>query len=259
MGQSSGSTPTLPYSHGQASLLTSVSSPSTIPITSSSIFISQNVTIEHSPLVSSSSNPLYHSSIQPSSTSLSDPPPYPSTILLTPLGSTLHGNHFPSCYPQTAPLFGSNPLVGSSFSFPQPTLFSQTFLNPWSFSHPIYHPQSVYATVSNTNHFPSSNISSSFSTLSISTSSFFSNTNPTFTTIFNTPRSSSSGPSRRRLIRGWKRGWGRGNTYYSTRKPYPQTFDSPTHPSAILTFLPQTFLGLVILGIFVLWSYRSFY
>ena len=160
MCQSSDSTPTLPYSHGQVVLPTSTSSPSIISITSSPVFAPhQNVAMEHFPLVSSSSSSLYHSSLQPSSISLPDPPPYPNTILLTPLGSTLYGSPFSSIYPQTTPLFGSNPLVGSSFSFSQQTFPSQSFLNPWSFPHTIYNPQPVYATVSNTNHFLSSNIS----------------------------------------------------------------------------------------------------
>ena len=53
MGQSSGSTPTLPYSHGQNVLSIPTSSPSTIPATSSPMSVPQNVTIEHFPLVSS--------------------------------------------------------------------------------------------------------------------------------------------------------------------------------------------------------------
>ena len=117
MGQSSGSTPTLPYSHGQAVLPISTSSPLTIPTASSPTSVPQNVTIEHFPLVSSFS--LYCSLLQPSSTSPSDPPPCPTTILLTPLGSTLYGNPFSPIYPHTTPLFGSNSLVGSSLSFPQ--------------------------------------------------------------------------------------------------------------------------------------------
>ena len=46
MGQSSISTPTLPYSHGEAILPTSISSPSTIPTAPSSISISQNVSLQ---------------------------------------------------------------------------------------------------------------------------------------------------------------------------------------------------------------------
>ena len=183
MGQSSGSTPTLPYSHGQAVLPIS-----TIHTVSFSTSVPQNVTIEHFPLVSSSSNSLYHSSLQPSSISLPDPPPYPSTILLTPLGPTFYGNPFSPIYPHTTPLFGSNPLVGSSLSFPQQSFSSQPTLNPWFFSHTIYNPQPVYATTS----YPlGSNTFSSFSTLPINTSTTFSNINPMFTTISNTPKSSS--------------------------------------------------------------------
>ena len=103
MGQSSGSTPTLPYSHGQAVLPISTSSHLTIPTASFPTSVFQNVTTEHFPLVSSSSNSLYHSSLQPSSISLPDPPPYPSTILLTPLGPTLYGNPFSPIYPHTTP------------------------------------------------------------------------------------------------------------------------------------------------------------
>ena len=109
MGQSSDSTPTLPYSHGQVVLPISSSSPSISSITSSPVSAPQNVTIKHFPLVSSSSSSLYHSSSQPSSISLPDPPPYPNTVLLTPLGSTLYGNPFSPIYPHITPLFGSNP------------------------------------------------------------------------------------------------------------------------------------------------------
>ena len=83
------------------------------------------------------------------------------------------------------------------------------------------------------------NISSSFSTLPINTSTTFSNINPTFITISHTPKSSPSGPSRRRLTRGWQRGWSRGNTYYSTRKPYSQTFDSYTSSFSNIAFSPS--------------------
>ena len=165
--------------------------------------ISQNVTIKHFPLSSFSSNFPYHSSFQSSSTSLPDPPPYPSTILLPLLGSTLQGNPLPSINPQATPLLSSNPLAGSSFSFHQPTFFSKPFLSPWSLSHHIYHPQPVYAT---TSYSFSSFSSSLFSTLSTNTFTTFSNTIPIFTTISNTPRPSSSGPSRRRPTRGWQRG-----------------------------------------------------
>ena len=232
MGQSSGSTPTLPYSHGQADFSSLTPPSSSVPISSLLMPISQNVTVKHFPLSSFSSNFPHHSSFQSSSTSLSDPPPYPSTILLAPLGSTLQGNPLPSIHPQATPLLSSNPLARSSFSFHQPTFLSQPFLNPWSLSHPIYHPQPVHATVNNTNYFSNSNISSSLSTLSISTSSILFNINPTFTTISSTPRSSSSGLSRKRPTRGW----GRGNTYYSSRKPYPQTFDSHTSSFSNLDF-----------------------
>ena len=166
MGQSSDSTLTLPYSHGQAVLPTSTSSPSVSSITSSPVSAPQNVTTEHFPLVFSSSSSLYHSSLQPSSISLPDPPPYLNTVLPTPLGSTLYGNPFSPIYAHTTPLFGSIPFVGSSFSFPQLAFSFQPTLNPWSFSHTIYNPQPVYATVGNTSHLLSSNISSSFFTLS---------------------------------------------------------------------------------------------
>ena len=77
--------------------------------------------------------------------------------------------------------------------------------------------------------FLSSNISSSFSTLPINTSTTFSITNSTLTT-------SPSGPSRRRLTKCWQRGWSRGNTYYSTRKPYSQTFHSHTSSFSNIAF-----------------------
>ena len=189
MGQSSGSTPTLPYSHRQAVL--PILTISTVSFCTS---VPQNVTTEHFPLVSSSSNSLYHSLLQPSSISLPDPPPYPSTILLTPLGPTLYGNHFSPIYPHTTPSFGSNPLVGSSLSFPQQIFFPN----------------------------------SSFSTLPFNIPTTFSNTNPIFTTISNIPKSSSDSLPQRRLTGGWQRGWSRGNTYYSTRKPNSQIFDSHT-------------------------------
>ena len=232
MGQSSGSTPTLPYSHGQAVLPISTSFPLTILTASSPTSVPQNVTIEHFPLVSSSSNSLYHSLLQPPSVSLADPPPYPSTILLTPLGSTLYGNPF-SIYPHTTPLFGSNSLVGSSLSFPQQAFSFQPTLNPWSFSHTIYNPQPMYATAS---YSFSSNTSFSFSTLPISTFTTFSNTNPISTTIPHTFKSSLDSSPRRRPNRGWQRGWSRGNTYYSTRKPYSQTFDSHTSSFSNIAF-----------------------
>ena len=233
MGQSSGSSPTLPYSHGQAVLPISTFSPLTIPTASFPTSVPQNVTIEHFPLVSSSSNSLYHSSLQPSPISLPDPPPYPSTILLTPLGPTLYGNPFSPIYPHTIPLFGSNPLVGSSLSFPQQSFPSQPTLKPWSFSHTIYNPQPVYTSTS----YPfSSNTFSSFSTLPLNTSTTLSNTNPIFITISNTSRSSSDSLPQRRLIRGWPRGWSRGNTYYSTRKPYSQVLNSHTSPFSNIAF-----------------------
>ena len=215
VGQSSGSTPTLPYSHGQADFSSLTPPSSSVPISSFPISISQNVTVKHLSSSSFSSNFPHYSSFQSSSTSLPDPPPYPSTILLAPLGCTLQCNPLPSIHLQDTPLLSSHPLAGSSFSFHQPTFLFQPFLNPWSLSHPIYHPQPAYATVNNTNYFSNSSISSSLSTLSISTSSILLNINPTFTTISSIPRSSSSGPSRRRSTRGWQRGWGRGNTYYS--------------------------------------------
>ena len=236
VSQSSGSTPTLPYSHGQADFSSLTPPSSSVPTSSLPMPISQNVTINHFPLSSFFSNFPHHSSFQSSSTSLPDPPPYPSTVLLAPLGSTLQGNPLPSIHPQATPLLSSNPLAWSSFSFHQPTFLSQPFLNPWSLSHPIYHPKPVYATVNNTNYFSNTNISSSLSTLSISTSSILFNINPTFTTISSTPRSSSSGPSRRRPTRGWQRGWGRCNIYYSSRKPYLQTFDSHTSSFNNLNF-----------------------
>ena len=221
---SSGSTPTLPYSHGQADLSSLTPSSSSIDIPSLPIPISQNVTIKHFPLSSFSSNFLYHTSFQPSLTSLPDPPPYPRSILTSPLGSTLQSNLLSSFHPQPTPLIRSNPLVGSSFSFHQPTFFSQPFLNPWP-SHPIYHPQPIYAT---TSHSLSSFSSSSLSAFSTNTFITCSNTIPTFTTTSSIPRPSPSGSSQRRPTRGWQRGWGRCNTCYSSRRPYSQTSDSYT-------------------------------
>ena len=116
--------------------------------------------------------------------------------------------------------------------FPQQAFSSQPTLNPWSFSHTIYNPQPVYAT---TNYHFSSN-TSSFSTLPINTFTTSSTTNPIFTTISHTPKSSLDSLPRRRLTRGWQRGWSRGNTYYSTRKPYSQTFDSHTSSFSNIVF-----------------------
>ena len=145
VGLSSGSSPILPYSHGQANFSSLTSSSSSIPTPSLSMPISQNVTIKHFPLSSFSTNFPCHASFQPSLTSLSDPPPYPRSILPSSLGSTLQGNLLSSVYPQSTPLLDSNLPAGSSFSFHQPTLFSQPFLN-LSPSHPFYHPQPIYAT-----------------------------------------------------------------------------------------------------------------
>ena len=97
--------------------------------------ISQNVTIKHFPLPFFSTNFPCHASFQPSLTSLSDPPPYPRSILPSSLGSTLQGNLIFSVYPQSTPFLDSNLPAGSSFSFHHPTLFSQPFLSLWS-SHP---------------------------------------------------------------------------------------------------------------------------
>ena len=244
MDQSSDSTPTLPYSHGQVVLPTSASSPSISSTTSSPVSAPQNVIIEHFPLVSSSSSSIYHSLLQPSSISLPDPPPYPNTVLLTPLGSTLYGSSFSSIYPQTTPLFGSNPLVDSSFSFSQQTFPSQSFLNLWSFPHTIYNPQPVYATVSNTNHFLGSNVSSSFLTLPINTSTTFPITSPTFTTISNTPKSSPCGPSRRRLTRIGKEHGVEATPATPPEKLILKLLTLMLLLSAILPFLPQALLGL---------------
>ena len=220
-GPSSGSTPTLPYSHGQADFSSLTPPSSSSPIPSLPTPISQNVTIKHFSLSSFSNFP-YHSSFQPFLTSLPDPPPYPRSILPSPLGSTLQGNLLSSVHPQTTPLLSSNPLAGSSFSFHQPTFFSQPFFNPWP-CHPIHHPQHVYAT---TSHSLSSFSCSSLSTFSTNTFTTSSNTIPTFTTTSSILRPSPSGSFKRRPTRGWQRGSGRCNTYYSSRRPYPQTSDS---------------------------------
>ena len=78
IGQTSGSTPILPYSHGQADFSSLTPPSSSIPISSLPMPISQNVTIKHFPLSSFSSNFPYHSSFQSSSTSL----PVPLLILI---------------------------------------------------------------------------------------------------------------------------------------------------------------------------------
>ena len=249
MGQSSGSTPTLPYSHRQAFLPISISSPLTIPTASFPTSVLQNVTTEHFPLVSSSSSSLYHSSLQPSSISFPDPPPYPSTILLTPLGPTLYDNPFSPIYPHTTPLFSSNPLVGSSLSFPQQSFPSQPTLNPWSFSHTIYNPKPVYTSTS----YPfNSNTFSSFSTLPIDTSTTFSNTNPIFTTISNTLKSSSDSlPKGGSLEVGQEDGVGATPTI-PPENLIPKFLTLTHHFSAALLFLLQMLLGLVIPDIFVL-------
>ena len=57
--------------------------------------ISQNVTIKHFPLSSFSTNFPCRALFQTSLTSLSDPPPYPRSILPSSMGSTLQGNFFP--------------------------------------------------------------------------------------------------------------------------------------------------------------------
>ena len=62
VGLSFGSTPTLPYSHGQADFSSLTPPSSSIPIPSLPTSISQNVTIKHFPLSSFSSNFPYHSS-----------------------------------------------------------------------------------------------------------------------------------------------------------------------------------------------------
>ena len=183
MGLSSGSTPTLPYSHGQADFSSLTPPSSSIPIPSLPTPISQNVTIKHFPLSSFSANFPYHSSFQPSLTSLPDPPPYPRSILPSPLDSTFQGNLLSLVHPQTTPSLSSNPLAGSSFSFQQPTFFSQPIFNPWP-SHPIYHPQPVYATTSHSLSSFSPSFLSTFSTNTFTTSS---NTIPTFTTTSSIP------------------------------------------------------------------------
>ena len=186
--------------------------------------ISQNVTIRHFPLSLFSTNFPCHVSFQPSLTSLSDPPPYPRSVLPSSLGSTLQGNLLSSVYPQSTP-------AGSSFSFHQPILFSQPFPNLWS-SHPIYHPQPIYAT----SHSFSSLSSSSLSNFSTNTYTTSSNTIPSFTTTSSISRPSPSGSSKRRPTGGWQRGWGRCNTYYSSRRPYSQTSASSTSSFANMDF-----------------------
>ena len=153
--------------------------------------ISQNVTIKHFPLSPFSTNFPCHASLQPSLTSLSDPPSYPKSILPSSLDSTLQGNLLSSVYPQSTPLLDSNLPAGSSFSFHQPTLFSQPFLNLWP-SHPIYHPQPIYAT----SHSFCSLSSPSLSTFSTNTFTTSSNSIPSFTTAIIISRPSLSGLSK---------------------------------------------------------------
>ena len=201
VGPSSGSTPTLPYSHGQANFSSLTPSSSSIPTPSLSMAISQNVTIRHFPLSPLSTSFPHHASFQPSLTSLSDPPPYPRSILPSSLSSTLQGNLLSSVYPQPTPLLDSNFPAGSSISFHQPSLFSQPSLNLWP-SHPIYHPQPTYAT----SH-PFSSLSfSSLSTFSTNTFTTSSNTIPFFTTTSSISRPSPSGSSKWRSTRRWQRG-----------------------------------------------------
>ena len=219
VGLSSGSTPIFPYSHGEANFSNLTPSSPSIPTPSLSMPISQNVTIKQFPLSSFSRNfsmkPPCHASFQPSLTYLPDPPPYPRSILPSSLGSTLQGNPLSSVYPQSTPLLDSNLPAGSSLSFHQPTLFSQPCLNLWP-SHPIYHPQLIYAT----GHPFSSLSSTSLSTFPTNTFTTSSNTIPFFTTTSSISRPSPSGFSKWRPTRGWQRGWGRCNTYYSSRRPY---------------------------------------
>ena len=225
IGPSSGSTPTLPYSHGQANFSSLTPSFSSIPTPFLSTPISQNVTIRHFPLSSLSTSFPHHASFQPSLTSLSDPPPYPRSILPSSLGSTLQGNLLFSLYPQPTPLLDSNLPAGSSLLFYQPTLFSQPSLNLWP-SHPIYA----------TGHPFSSLLSSSLSTFSTNTFTTSSNTIPFFTITSSISRPSLSGSLKWRPTRGWQRGWGRCNTYYSSRRPYFQTSASYTSSFANMDF-----------------------
>ena len=247
VGPSSGSTPTLPYSHGQANFPSLTPSFSFIPTPSLSTPISQNVTIRHFPLSSLSTSFPGHAPFQPSLTSLSDPPPYPRSILPSSLGTTLQANLLFSVYPQPTPLLDSNLPARSSLSFYQPTLFSQPSLNLWP-SHPIYHPQPIYAT----GHPFSSLSSSSLSTFSYNTFTTSSNTIPFFTTTSSISRPSPSGSSKWRPTRGWQRGWGRCNTYYSSRRPYSQTSASYTSSFANMDFSSSNPSWSVFLSIFVL-------
>ena len=179
--------------------------------------------IRYFPLSSLSTSFPCHASFQPSLTTLSDPPPYPRSIPPSLLGTTLQGNLLSSVYSQPTPLLDSNLPARSSLSFYQQTLFSQPSLNLWP-SHPIYHPQPIYAY----GH-PFSSLSSSFlSTFSTNTFTTSSNTIPFFTTTSSISRPSPSGSSKWRPTRGWQRGWGRCNTYYSSRRPYSQTSASYT-------------------------------
>ena len=187
--------------------------------------------------------------MQPSSISLPDPPPYPSTVFLTPLGSTLYGNPFSPIYPDTTPLFGSNPLVGSSFSFPQQACSFQPTLNPWSSSHTVYNPQPVHATVGNTSHLLSSNVSSSFSTISISTSTTPILLSQLFLTLLNLVQIV--------FQEGGSPGVGKGGGVEATPitppgNLIPNPLFSTPHFPAVLPFLPQTLLSLDISDIFVL-------
>ena len=65
--------------------------------------------------------------------------------------------------------------------------------------------------------------SSSLSTFSTNTFTTSSNTIHFLTTTSSISRPRPSGSSKWRPTRGWQKGWGRCNTYYSSRKPYSQT------------------------------------
>ena len=247
MGLSSGSTPTLPYSHGQTDFSSLTPSSSSIPIPSLPTPISQNVTLKHFPLSSFSSNFPYHTSFQPSLTSLPDPPPYPKSILPSLLSSTLQGNLLPSVHPQSIPLLSSNLLAGSSFSFHQQTFFPHPFLNLWP-SHPIYHPQPIYAT----SHSLRSLSSSSLSTFSTNTFTTSSNIIPTFTTASSISSPSSSGSSKRRPTRGWQRAGEDVTLITLPQDLIPKPLLLIPLLLLIWTFPPQILPGLVSPSIFVL-------
>ena len=139
-------------------------------------------------------------------------------------------------------------LTLSSFLFfisPAGNFFPTYSLNPWSLSHTIYNLQPVYATVCNTSHLLSSNVSPSFQPFPLVLPLPFLTPillSRLFLTLLNPVQ----------IVFQEGDSPGVGNIYYSTRKPFPNSLFSTPHFPAILPFLPQTLLSLDISDIFVL-------